>query len=348
LDATGRITFVNDRVHAVAGVSPGDVRGLLLRDLAVDHDRAAVDLHLRALRSGAPQVTFPMRTLSDAGVRHFEVSLAAMREGEGFQGIAQDVTERHQLAREMTERTRELRTTREEQERLRAFVSLVIQAQEDERARIAGDLHDTTVQTLTAIGRRLKTLAETAGQDLAGHHAELSALGAAAMAEAEEVRRLSRNLRPSVLDHLGISAALRNLAAELEGHGVAVSLREVGNAAALGDATRTALFRIAQESVTNIRRHSGATAVDLELRVGPREVRLAVSDNGTGFDAPAEGGPGDSRSSRLGLAGMRERALMLGGRVTIESAPGHGTRVTAALPLAQGSSPLGPAEPATG
>jgi signal transduction histidine kinase len=185
---------------------------------------------------------------------------------------------------------------------------------------------------LTAIGRRLRSLAGDAAPDAALRAEELGRLADAAIAEADEVRRLSRNLRPSVLDHLGLEAALGLLLEELQAAGVLASLAVTGDAALLGDATRTALFRIAQEAVTNIRRHSGAQTTSMQLRVGEHEVRFEVRDDGCGFDAPALESE-RRRSARLGLAGMRERALMLGGTVRIHSAVGDGTTVEASLPL---------------
>ena len=146
------------------------------------------------------------------------------------------------------------------------------------------------------------------------------------------MRRLSRNLRPSVLDHLGLEAALSLLVEELQKAGVLATLHVTGESSRLADRTRTALFRIAQEAVTNVRRHSGARETSVRLTVGSEEVRLEIVDDGCGFDAPALESE-RQRSARLGLAGMRERAVMLGGTVHIRSLPAKGTTVEARLPL---------------
>ncbi len=334
LDNVGRITFMNDRMREITGAKPEDFIGQLLRDMVTPDDRTIVDVHLRSMRGGAQRTTFDVSASDVSGELHyFEISLVP---GAGmdaaFQGIARDVTEHKILARQITERTTELLSTNEERQRLREFVSMVIQAQEDERARIAGDLHDTTVQTLTAIGRRLHSLAANGARDPGSIWPELTELAEAAIAEGEEVRRLSRNLRPSVLDHLGLAAGLEHLAGELRLGGLQVSLSVDGDAARLDDQQRTALFRIAQEALRNVRRHSGAEGVEVRLEVNESHAELNVEDNGSGFEvgeaAEAEPGP-----SRLGLAGMRERAAMLGGQIAIESAPGSGTQVTAQLPL---------------
>jgi PAS domain S-box-containing protein len=332
VDQVGRITFINDRVRTIVGFEPEMLVGRLLRLLVVAEDRPVVDIQLRSMRDGAARATFPVRAEDTAGaLRHFEVSLVTSPGPEsGFQGVAQDTTERHALAREMADRNRELADTREAQAELRAFVSLIIQAQEDERARIAGDLHDSTVQTLTAIARRLQTLALQAPDPAGALRSELTLLADAAQAEADEVRRLSRNLRPSVLDHLGLAAGLEQLAADLRVQHYEVTLHVDGDAARLPDHARTALFRIAQEALTNVRRHSMARSVGIHLSLGGRDVTLSVADDGHGFDAAA---PRPGPSAHMGLAGMRERATILGGTLEVFSRLGGGTRIVAQLPL---------------
>lgn len=332
VDVGGHVTFMNDRVADVTGFPAASFVGLALRDMVVPEDRAQVDVNLAALRAGASRASFAVRARDAGGaLRYYEVSLVPRADSaEGYQGIAQDVTERHALAREMAERNRELATTREEREALRSFVSLIIQAQEDERARIAGDLHDSTVQTLTAIARRLHSLAGSTGSgELAG---DLTVLADAAQAEVDELRRLSRNLRPSVLDHLGLAAGLEQLAADLRRDGLDVTLVVSGEPGRLPDHARTALFRIAQEALTNVRRHAAAHTVEMRLLVAEGEALLDITDDGRGFAAPGVDHP-RAGSSGLGLMGMHERAAMLGGALSVASTPGAGTRVTARLPL---------------
>ncbi len=342
-DESGVVTYVNARTFAVLGGDREDYVGRRLSDLVVAEDRAIVDLHLKSMASGAPLVSFSMRAPDAYGSAHdLEVSLVPDgRERGGYQGIIRDVTDRNTLAREMADRSRELLTTRREGERLREFVALFIQAQEDERARIAGDLHDTTVQTLTAIGRRLHGLASAMptssnAEDpgVEDRRTELADLAEAALAEADEVRRLSRNLRPSTLDHLGLEAALQGLCRPLRDDGLDVKLEVRGEAGRLGTAVRTALFRIAQEALTNVRRHSGAQTVRLVLDVGDDSVEFRVSDDGAGFDhnAIALRGGGDERGG-LGLTGMRERAAMMGGDFGIADREAGGTVIIARLPL---------------
>ena len=341
LDEGGRITYVNERVLDQLGWPPDGLLGRPMRALVLPGDRSLVDLHLQSLAVGGARSDFAVRVRDARGAtRHLDLSIAPAwpKDAEGttpraYQGVARDVTDRHTLAREIATRTGELRSSREERRQLRDFVSLVMQAQEEERARIAGDLHDTTVQTLTAVGRRLRSLC-TRG-DLPAHVSEeLAELADAALSEADEVRRLSRNLRPSVLDHLGLEAALRDLCDALSESGIACSLVVAGDEPRLGARTRTALFRIAQEALTNVRRHSQAESAAMHLQVFEDRAELTVADDGRGY-APSPGDPGgDGVVGGLGTRGMRERARMLGGTLAIDSGPGMGTTVRVRVPLA--------------
>lgn len=328
LDAAGCVTFANAQVRDAAGEPPEAWLGRPLPDLVVPADAPVVEAAIAALRTGAGRRTFTARVAHvDGGVRSLDISLASDDDGpSALHGIALDVSDRHALVRAVADRTRERDRSRGEQQRLHQLVGLIIQAQEDERARIAAGLHDTTVQTLTAIGRRLRSLAEPGapGDPIA---AELALLAEAALAEADEVRRLSRNLRPSVLDHLGLAAGLQHLAGELRHAGVEAAVDIAGDDAALDDDTRITLFRVAQEALTNIRLHGQARHATVTLRIVPGETTLTVADDGRGFDPDAARNAG-----RLGLAGIQERAALLGGTLDVESAPGAGSRVTVRLP----------------
>lgn len=280
---------------------------------------------------GAPRFSASDEALAELLARHAALAMIDARRIARLE----DSERRYRL---LAERTLELTSKGREGDRLRELVGLIIQAQEEERARIAGDLHDTTVQTLIAIGRRLRSLADgVAGSEaLSG---ELAELAAAALAEADEVHRLSRNLRPSALDHLGLIPALEGLVEGLRSDGVAVTVTGKGDAARLSERVRITLFRIAQEALSNVRRHAGADAVAIDLVVDADEVVMAVRDDGVGFDAGGErvdgGGQDGGRSAMrgLGLAGMRERAVLLGGELVVHSEQGTGTTVRVRVPL---------------
>ena len=200
----------------------------------------------------------------------------------------------------------------------RRSASAALDAQEDERARVARDLHDEVNQSLTGLLLHLEAARRTAPPQLVAELIETKALASRAM---EELLSVARDLRPTALDDLGLSAALAAHVADLQGRTrIETSFESEGDVARLGDEAQLVVYRVAQEALSNAARHSGAKHIRVVLRrVGPR-TELTVSDDGRGFTFDeAEGG--------LGIAGMRERALLVGGELTIESRPGDGTTV---------------------
>jgi two-component system sensor histidine kinase UhpB len=211
-----------------------------------------------------------------------------------------------------------------EEERRRSG-RLVLRAQEEERRRLARDLHDEVNQALTAILLRLQALSEEAPPQLAPEIAELKTLVNQAM---EELLRLARQLRPASLDDMGLIAALEGQIARFsEQTGIQTALHHEGAAEAISEEQQTVIYRVVQEALSNTAQHSGATFVDFDLRIFPSHgVELRVRDNGKGFDS-AEGTDGG-----IGLSGMAERARLVGGELTVTSAPGSGTRVRLYIP----------------
>ncbi|MBI3242128.1 MAG: HAMP domain-containing protein, partial [Chloroflexi bacterium] len=206
---------------------------------------------------------------------------------------------------------------RAEREQLRArYVSGVIAAQEDERKRISRELHDSTSQSLTSLLVGLRALSNNCNLPLVQQHAE--ELRAVAACTLDEVHSLARQLRPSVLDDLGLPAALERYVADCQRrYSLHIDLAMRGLAERLPAAVETALYRIVQESLTNVARHAqaGTASVLVERRNGT--VRAVVEDDGCGFDPETAG----KVEQRLGLYGIRERAELLGGKLTIESEP---------------------------
>ncbi len=204
----------------------------------------------------------------------------------------------------------------------------VVAAQEAERQRIARELHDATGQALTALGLGLRS----AGRGLdskpaAGQMRDLERLTANTL---DELRHLIADLRPSHLDDLGLAAALRWYATDLRARGqldVQVSL--AGDERSLPSPIQIALFRVAQEALTNVAKHSGTRQAALQLCFGPHDVVLEIRDDGCGFDPLSQAG--EDRPA-WGLLGMQERAALLGGECRVESRPGAGTQVRVSIP----------------
>jgi two-component system sensor histidine kinase UhpB len=206
----------------------------------------------------------------------------------------------------------------------------ILAAQEDERQRVARELHDQSAQSLTSMLVRLRMLerADDAVEARA-HVQELRDLTARAL---EDIRRIALELRPKILEDLGLGEALAWRADELNASGaVRTTLRIDDRDRRLPKDVELALYRIAQESLTNITRHARARTAELRLEHTDDAVRLTVQDDGVGFDVAAP----VAHPSGLGVSGMHERMALVGGRLTIDSAPGGGTRVIATVPLAQ-------------
>jgi two-component system sensor histidine kinase UhpB len=203
-----------------------------------------------------------------------------------------------------------------EAERRRAGTA-ALRAQEEERARVARDLHDEVNQSLTGLLLRLEAAREAAPPELEAELDETKALANQAM---NELLSLARQLRPTALDDLGLKAAVGGLVEGMRAGDVDASLQADGDFSDLPDDVQLVVYRVAQEALSNAARHSGARRIEVGMRrLGPG-AELVVSDDGRGFAfAEAEEG--------LGLAGMRERALLVGGELTVESRPAHGTTV---------------------
>jgi two-component system, NarL family, sensor histidine kinase UhpB len=208
-----------------------------------------------------------------------------------------------------------------EAERRRAG-SAALAAQEEERARVARDLHDEVNQSLTGLLLRLEAAREAAPPALEPEIAETKALANQAM---RELLELARRLRPTALDDLGLAAAIAGLVERLGEGEVEGTARIEGDFTDLADDAGLVVYRVAQEALSNAARHSEARQVTVDLRRDAAGVELAVADDGRGFAfADSERG--------LGIGGMRERALLVGGTLVIESRPGAGTTVRLRIP----------------
>jgi len=218
-------------------------------------------------------------------------------------------------------------------QQLRALSARVISAQEEERRRIARELHDETSQALTTLIINLDVAEQSLPDELAQTRETLRATRRLASQTLEEVRKLVYNLRPTALDDLGLVPALRWYARNhLERLGIQVELEAKGCTERLSPQVETALFRIAQEAMNNIARHAQARNAWVSLGVRDGQVTLLVEDDGRGFDVD-EVLRSAEEERRLGLFGIEERVALLGGTLTIESRPGQGTRLRVQVPL---------------
>ena len=273
-----------------------------------------------ALWFGARQIVRPLQQL--------EIKAAALAGGD-FESIQEPVggiSEVRHLQNELVEMSRKVHAA---QEGLHDYIGAITAAQEEERMRMARELHDDTIQAVIALKQRVQlTERATSDQD---SRAALSELESLAEQTIENLRRLTRALRPIYLEDLGLVPALEMLAREgSQGNQLEVAFHQSGRAQRLPREAELALYRIAQEALNNVVRHSRATHADLDVDFGDQEIRLSVKDNGIGFAVPAT--PTEfAPSGHFGLLGMRERAELIGARLQVESEPGDGTELSVRL-----------------
>jgi two-component system, NarL family, sensor histidine kinase UhpB len=217
-----------------------------------------------------------------------------------------------------------------EEERRRSG-QLAMRAQEEERRRLARDLHDEVNQALTAILLRLEALAQETPPEREPEVAELKRLVNQAM---DGLLNLARQLRPSALDDHGLVPAVETQLKRFSSRtGIEVRLDTRGEPDELPEVVQTAIYRVAQEALTNVTRHAGATVVELDLGEHEGAAELRVRDDGDGFDPAVVARAADEEATGgLGLVGMAERARLVGGELDVRSAPGGGTSITLRVP----------------
>jgi PAS domain S-box-containing protein len=330
----GKIIAANRACEKLTGYTRAEITSMDIGNLLSEEGLEGVrELIKRQLNGEAVEGPFEVRLAKRDGTEAIvELMPSLVFRGEqpvGVQAILRDVTEQRRM-----------------QENLRFYISQVLKAQEGERLRIARELHDDTAQALTGLSRRLDMLVDTLAsiksqlpQDIPKRVEELREQSDTIL---EGVRRFSRDLRPPVLADLGVLPALKWLATGLENqHRVAANIRVLGEQHRLPDDVELALFRIAQEALNNVMKHSDASAVELTVDFRGDGIIMTIADNGKGFELPRS--TSDlAVSGKLGLIGMQERARLLGGTLAIHSEPGAGTNVVVTVP-AQASSLSDPA-----
>jgi signal transduction histidine kinase len=273
-------------------------------------------LALIALWFVATRIVQPLQKL--------ETKAAALAWGD-FDAIKDSVggiSEVQHLQLELTEMSRKVQAAREG---LRDYIGAITSAQEEERLRLARELHDDTIQSIIALKQRVQ-LAQKSVKDQTSRRT-LGELETLSEQTVENLRRMTRALRPIYLEDLGLVTALEMLARETsQNNSLAVDFQKSGDEQRLSHEVELALYRIAQEALNNVVRHSQARHAELHISFGEKEIELEVSDNGVGFNMPKS--PTDfAPNGHFGLLGIRERADLIGARLEVESAPGNGTRL---------------------
>jgi len=272
-------------------------------------------------RMGAQRIVMGLRRNGeefpiDASISHI------VEEGEHFYTV---------ILRDVTERVKSEEALRESREEIRSLALAASTVREQEKSRIARELHDELGQALTALKIDVGWLRERLGDSPAPVLAKLAAMQVLLDGTVAAARRISADLRPLMLDDLGLAAACEWLAHDFQQRtGIACELVLGAGELDLPDPYATAVFRVLQESLTNVAKHAQATQVEATLERAGDAVTLMVRDNGRGFvpSAPRKHGS-------YGLLGLRERAYLLGGEIRLESAPGQGTSVEMRIPLTE-------------
>lgn len=252
-----------------------------------------------------------------------------------------------QLERRVRQRTRELAAISAQH---RHLLNKVIWAQEEERMRLARELHDETVQTLSGLAMTLQAVEDDLPADLARQRERLDWAKGQAVHAAREIRQLILDLRPSVLDDLGLMAAVRWLAGtHLQPLGIVVEIDATDDHPPLPSAVQTTAFRVIQEAIVNVAKHAQARHVAIGVAVTDQALTAAVVDDGCGFDPTTVRAASLVETDRpaaveaigagLGLLGMTERVALLGGHLEVQTRPGAGTRVRFTVPLRRESIP---------
>lgn len=298
---------------------------------------------LQALTTAAQRIATgdlsqPIPTLSRDEIGTLATSFDKMRRElkaslEKIQDWNRDLESRiKQRTQELEESYKEIQHKDRERSEL---LGKVISAQEEERKRIARELHDDTSQALAALVMALDRAASHPNAEAEHLRAQLAESKALAVKTLDSIHQLIFDLRPSVLDDLGLPAALRWYAeSRLSNQGIKVRFEETRAEKRLPPQIETALFRIGQEAITNIARHAEAENVVIGMDFRDYSLILEIEDDGKGFD-PVNLDSSEARKRGFGLLGMKERVNLLGGKMDIESHPGSGTHIVLEIPLPQ-------------
>lgn len=320
LSRNGTVLYCNRRFGELIGRPPGKAIGIAVQSLAAEKERDRFEAFLAEAQKGIAKGEFNLRR-RDGSLVPVNLSLNRF---PGYEG--------HALGMVVTDLSDQKRKQAAEIKQTEAMHRWLLQrafsVQEDERRRIARELHDEAGQLLTSLLVGLRTLEHPAKEaDFQAQGQRLRKIAAQAI---EEIGRLARGLHPAVLDDHGLGVALRRYVAEyMETHKIAVHLSLRGlDSSHLPHEVQIRLYRILQEALTNVARHSGARKVSIIFTRSATVLKVAVIDDGCGFDAAAVA----ATSNRLGIHGIRERAAMLGGTVSFTS-PGKGTRMLLQIPL---------------
>jgi PAS domain S-box-containing protein len=320
-DLEGNIQTANEASAELTGYFIEELTGMNIRSFISDESlKLSEEIRTKLIKNLSFYIPYEQRLLRKDGSERICMVTTNLITGDGevmgFQNIARDVTEEKRL-----------------EENLHYYLQEITRAQEEERKRIARELHDDTVQLLGSLSRQLDNFIRKKHRLSKDDIAFLKDVQEQLNRGTRDVHRFSQALRLSVLDDFGLVPALRSLTKSLQDYqGITTELKITGRERRFSSEVEVTLFRIVQEALNNVGRHAQASEAHLELEFTKGRVRAVINDNGRGFEL--SGRLDDlPRSGKLGLTGIQERARLLGGTLEVNSAPGKGTTLIVEAPI---------------
>jgi len=319
-DLEGNMVTANEATARLTGYDLSELTKMNIRELlSQESQQLAAEMQHKILSGEAIQ-PYDQRLIKKDGaeaiIKLATVLITSDGQPTGFHHIARDVTAEVRM-----------------QENLQYYLNQITNAQEEERKRIARELHDDTAQALYAISRQVDNFIRSNANLAANNVSFLKEIGEHINGVLEGVRRSTQALRPPMLDHLGLLTTLRWLLGDLEKqYGIETVLRALGNERRLSPEAELILFRIVQEALRNVERHAQASKVEVVAEFGKGKTKVSISDNGKGFDISGSFAE-LPREGKLGLAGMEERVRLLDGSFKVQSEPGRGTLIIIEAPI---------------
>ena len=327
---TERVVQCNATLLRATGYRRTEVLGRPIRDLHDPDSAAALAEALETARADgrARDVELRLRR-QDGNLLDVSLSMALIRDERQnyyYRSIWRDVTERKRAEAALRRKQAELERSQAE---LRALAGRLLTAQDDERRRISRELHDDVNQRLAMLTLDIESLQARVPRSPRVTGERLGAIRDRLVELSDDVHGLAYGLHPSVLDHLGLKAALRSHVSDLRRHeSIRIDLQVGDIVEPLPPDVAACLYRVAQAALRNVVKHAHASRVTVEVEPADGGIRLSLADDGVGFSGPTRSSEG------LGIVGMQERVRLVGGRFTLHSQVGEGSRITVWVPLA--------------
>lgn len=327
---TERVVQCNATLLRATGYRRTEVLGRPIRELHDPGSAAALAGALEAARADgrARDVELRLRR-QDGNLLDVSLSMALIRDERQnyyYRSIWRDVTERKRAEAALRRKQAELERSQAE---LRALAGRLLTAQDDERRRISRELHDDVNQRLAMLTLDVESLQSRVPRSPRVTAERLGAIRDRLVELSDDVHGLAYGLHPSVLDHLGLKAALRSHVSDLRRHeSIRIDLQVGDIVEPLPPDVAACLYRVAQAALRNVVKHAHASRVTVEVEPADAGIRLSLADDGVGFSGPTRSSEG------LGIVGMQERVRLVGGRFTLNSQVGEGSRITVWVPLA--------------